>query len=73
MWQYMDPYTPTCNGNTVSVLGREEECMINRAWAWGISRGLRLHFTVYPDLSPNTDIIPFLSVIYWVLVIFIIV
>ena len=27
------------------------------------SRGLRPYFTVYPDLSPNTNIIPFLTMI----------
>ena len=27
--------------------------------ARGISRGLRLYFTVYPDLSNNTDILNF--------------
>ena len=30
-------------------------------------RLLRPYFTEYPDLSPNTDIIPFLTMIYWVL------
>ena len=34
--------------------------------AEGAARGLRPYFTVYPDLSPNTDIIPFLTMIYWV-------
>ena len=28
----------------------------NRASAQGISRGLMLYFTVYPDLTHNTDI-----------------
>ena len=28
------------------------------------SRGLRSYFTAYPDLSPNMDIIPFLTMIY---------
>ena len=32
--------------------------------ARGQSQGLRPYFTVYPDLSPNTDIIPFLTMIY---------
>ena len=32
--------------------------------AQGQSQGLRPYFTVYPDLSPNTDIIPFLTMIY---------
>ena len=35
----------------VSVLGREEGYTVN-------------YFIVYPDLSPNTDIIPFLTMIY---------
>ena len=32
--------------------------------ARGQSQGLKPYFTVYPDLSPNTDIIPFLTMIY---------
>ena len=32
--------------------------------ARGQSQGLRPYFTVYPDLSPNTDIIPFLTMNY---------
>ena len=32
--------------------------------ALGQSQGLRPYFTVYPDLSPNTDIIPFLTMNY---------
>ena len=28
------------------------------------SQGLRPYFTVHPDLSPNTDIIQFLTMIY---------
>ena len=32
--------------------------------ARGQSQGFRPYFTVYPNLSPNTDIIPFLTTIY---------
>ena len=31
----------------------------NIAWAWGTSWGLRLYFTVHPNLSHNTDILNF--------------
>ena len=41
----------------------------NMAWAQGISRGkspgLRSYLTLYPDLSPYRDIIPFLTRIDW--------
>ena len=55
------------------VLGREEGYTVKYGLslrycpdgaARGQSQGLRLYFTVYPDLSPNTDIIPFLTMIY---------
>ena len=32
--------------------------------AQGQSQGLRPYFTIYPDLSPKTDIMPFLTMIY---------
>ena len=32
----------------------------------GNPEGSGLFFTIYPDFSPNTDIIPFLTMIYWV-------
>ena len=36
--------------------------------AQGQSRGLRPYFTVHSNLSPNTDIITFLTKIYWIFV-----
>ena len=36
----------------------------NIAWAQGISRGLKLYFIVYPDLSHNTDILNYNSSIF---------
>ena len=35
----------------------------NIAWAYGISRGLRLYFIAYPDSSHNTDILNYNSTI----------
>ena len=33
--------------------------------ARGKSQGLKPYFNVYPNLSPHTDIIPFLTIISW--------
>ena len=71
----LDRGTPTPGGggcHTVSVLGREEGYMVKyglspkacpRAQPEANPEGSGL-FLPYPDLSPNTDIIPFLTMIY---------
>ena len=43
--------------DTVSVLGQEE--------GYIIKYGLSPYFIVYPNVGPNTDIFPFLRMIYW--------
>ena len=48
--------------DTISVLGREEG--FPSSCTLGKPLGLRPYFTVYPNLSPNTDIIPFLTLIH---------
>ena len=60
--------------NTVSVLGGEEGYTVKYGLnprefpsgaARGNFRGLRPYFAVYPESSPNTDIISFLKVTLW--------
>ena len=50
-----------CGSITVSVLGGDEGYMAK----YGNSRGFRPYFAVYPESSPNTDIISFLKVTLW--------
>ena len=49
---------------TVSVLEREEGYTVKYGLSPRAIPSAQALFTVYPDLSPNTDIIPFLTRIY---------
>ena len=66
MLSYTNQQSQTPDLYTVSVLRQEEGYTAK----YGPSlrdfprAQLTPYFTVYPDLSPNTDIIPFLTMIY---------